>query len=287
MLFFSSTAAVLPLVSLLFKRVVSQATGLSNGVTLLSPSTIWFLDAKAVTPPDVVIMFPDVGGNTCQTNTGPNFGDCPAPCGEQGGPNAQPFGQLAVSSACDKAGTIQQQYNQIFGNDSYFAFETYSDPTCNSLLSLGNWYGEFSRAWKAERCVRIHSLYPFSAFFQPSKDGSIYAGRFPLGGCSGPPTNYFFTREGLFFPSTVTIPEKYVTSTGCVDISEPLAFMNFTVIGVDAIYGRFYSSYSVGGNKFGQNIARATPNYPYSVSGSESYPSFLSLALFLVLLSIF
>ena len=65
--------------------------------------------------------------------------------------------------------------------------------------------------------------------------------------CTGVATGIYGTRESAF------VPKAQVNSTGCFDAS--VFFLPYNVnatTGVEFPYARFYSSYSVGGNKYGQ-----------------------------------
>ena len=114
------------------------------------------------------------------------------------------------------------------------------------MVSLKSWEdGAVARFYPMERCHKFYSSVSF--LFTPKKDGSVHAGYYLTGACSGPAIPIYGDNEEYF-----NVPAEMIDSTACHDLSKhlvPYEFQEYT--GLDTIYGRMYTSYSEGGLKYG------------------------------------
>ncbi len=115
-------------------------------------------------------------------------------------------------------------------------------------MSLESWSGAVARLYPIEKC---HKNYATASFlFTPNNDGSVHAGLYETGACSGPAAPIYGDPEDYSRP--FILPTEIINSTACHDLFDYLKpYDIFELTGLDKIYGRMYTSYSEGGLKYG------------------------------------
>lgn len=136
--------------------------------------------------------------------------------------------------------------------------------------------GATARFYPAEKC---HKFRPELSFlFTPNRNGTVTAGYYLTGACSGPPFPIYGDKNDPATP--LVVAKEYVDPTACLDMTYMLQTYNITgEHGISKVYGRFYTAYSAGGSKYGQRIASSAF---YSFCGSKS----VALVVFFMYLAI-
>ena len=115
--------------------------------------------------------------------------------------------------------------------------------------------------------VRSFQFYPYS-----SSIGSVKAVYYMNPTCSGSSAIPIYGNQDAAF-----VPKEQVSSTGCFNATVFLKPYNITAeTGVLYPFARFYTSYSVGGNKYGQtpvSAQTATTTTKASSNGNSNSPS--------------
>ena len=116
-------------------------------------------------------------------------------------------------------------------------------------MSLESWEsGAVTRVYPMEKCHKFYAS--ISYLFTPRQDGSVHAGYYETGACSGPATPIYGDPED--YSRTFILPAEIIDSTACHNLSSyliPYGILEYTKN--ETIYGRMYTSYSEGGLKYG------------------------------------
>lgn len=130
-----------------------------------------------------------------------------------------PFpGTLGYSAVCSNA-SVSSTISSTFGSSQFFAFESYSDSSCATLVA--------AYAIKANTCLTTSSA--ASSKVVVNSDGSVSMSTHTAASCAGSPTS-------------VTLPKSGTSSTGCSDISS-------TGLATGLTYGRYYTGITTGSVK--------------------------------------